>query len=327
MDTGTAAPKTNTPKSRDVMAIKRQPIVVQDVIPVLDTGRFEQMQRIATAMASTPLMPKALKGKTTPETVANCFWLVNQAVRWSIDPFALAPHAYVIDGKLGFEGKVIAAVVNADKDMEEKLSYEHSGEGDGRRVVVSGRLKGEKEPRTVEGTVGGWKTNNDKWKTMADQMLCYRGAREWSRRHMPGPMLGVYSVDEIEEMATLAPGENGTYRPVPEQRPRRVDYETSATEETPDEGADEPEEADLGEPFVLFDEYGERLGEHDTADAYLDAAAAYAGKEMSAAKGAAKAFHEHNQPSLDRMTEVIGGSRDNTKVASFFRLLNGKRDD
>ena len=51
------------------------------------------------------------------------------------------------------------------------------------------------------------------------------------------------------------------------------------------------------------------------------------GKEMSIEEGAAKAFHEHNQATLDRIAEAVGSSRDNPRLASFNRLLNGKRGD
>lgn len=105
-------------------------------------------------------------------------------------------------------------------------------------------------------------------------------------------------------------------KPVPEARPTRDQYKKGP-----------PPETDLGEPFELLDEFGESAGQFDDANACLDAASKYLGKDLSGAAGAAKAFHEHNQATLDRIIGVIGSSRDNTKVASFFRLLNGKRGD
>ena len=106
-------------------------------------------------------------------------------------------------------------------------------------------------------------------------------------------------------------------KPVPEERPTREQYRDTGP----------PPETDLGEPFELLDEFGESVGQFDDANACLDAASKYLGKDLSTAAGAAKAFHEHNQATLDRIIGVIGSSRDNTKVSSFFRLLNGKRGD
>jgi len=103
-------------------------------------------------------------------------------------------------------------------------------------------------------------------------------------------------------------------KPVPLERPTREQYKG-----TPPQGTD------LGEPFALLDEYGEALGQYDDANAYLDAASKYLGKTLSSAAGAAAQFHEHNQPTLDRVAQAIGSGRDNTKVGSFYRLLNGKK--
>ena len=65
-----------------------------------------------------------------------------------------------------------------------------------RKVVVSGTFPDESAPRTVEGIAKDWRS--DQWKeTECDQRLAYRGAREWSRRHAPGAILGVYSPDEM----------------------------------------------------------------------------------------------------------------------------------
>jgi hypothetical protein len=61
---------------------------------------------------------------------------------------------------------------------------------------VSGTFKGETTPREITGAVAGWKTSNEKWAKMPDQMLAYRGAREWARRHMPEAVLGVTQTDD-----------------------------------------------------------------------------------------------------------------------------------
>lgn len=193
------------------MPRQRETIVVQSMIPTLDTAMFEHMQRIATMMAQSSLVPahlnmvKKVDGKeveiSAKEAIANCFLVVNQAIRWGMDPFAAAQSAYTTKGKLGWEGKMIAAVINSHPLIEERLSYTYSGTGEQRKVIVSAKLKGEKEPRTVEGTVAAWRTNGtgSPWDKQSqwDQQLSYRGAREWGRRHLPEAMLGVYGDDEI----------------------------------------------------------------------------------------------------------------------------------
>ena len=189
--------------------------VVTDPIAVLDTARFEHMQRIAKVMAQSNLIPDSLccikDGKNLVELPehrihANCFMVVNQAVRWGMDPFAVSQCVSVVKGKLCYEGKLIAAVIEAKLGI--RLDYEWSGpQGGDRKVVVKGKYPDEMKVRTVEGTVGDWKTVGDfsPWQPKQyDKMLAYRGTREWARLHAPGLMLGVYSDDELADLADNA---------------------------------------------------------------------------------------------------------------------------
>jgi hypothetical protein len=160
----------------------------------LDSDIFGQLQRVAKLMSSASLAPAHLRGEGK---LGDCFLVAAQAFRWRMDPFSVAQHTYVLSGKLGYEGKLIAAVVNASGKLQSSLDYRYSGAGDQRSVTVSGKLIGDAEPREVVGTVGGWKTGNEQWKKNPDQMLAYRGAREWARRYMPEAVLGVQAEDDL----------------------------------------------------------------------------------------------------------------------------------
>jgi len=167
-------------------------------IAIFDGGSFEHMYRVAKAMSAGSLIPQTLKGSTPEETTANCLRVVEQAQRWGFSPFAVMDHASVVHGKLMWEGKLVSAALDATLGI--KLKYAYSGEGQQRKVVVTGNIDG--EPMTVEGTVAGWKTskNGSPWEKAGqhDQMLAYRGAREWTRRYAPSAILGVYTTDEME---------------------------------------------------------------------------------------------------------------------------------
>ena len=174
-------------------------------LSIFDTGTFEQMGLIASKLAASSLIPETLRTEKKngnvvalpPEQVAaNCFRIVEQSQRWGMSPFAVIDCASVVYGKLMWEGKVIAAALEATMGI--RLDYDFSGQGEGRSIIVSGRFPDEEKIRQVEGNVKNWKT--DQWKaTDYDQRLAYRGAREWARRHAPGVILGVYSPDEIDE--------------------------------------------------------------------------------------------------------------------------------
>lgn len=190
-DNVTALPKPDKPAALPVTVDVNNPTSLY-----LDTAVFNQIQRVAVMMTRSGLAPAHLRSDKTNDRTADCILVVAQALRWRSDPFAVAQHTFVTQGKLGYEGKLIAAMVNASGNLREPLNYEYDGEGDARRVVVSGQFRGSEVVRKVEGTVAAWKTSNKFWKDNPDQMLAYRGAREWARRHMPEVLLGVNSEEE-----------------------------------------------------------------------------------------------------------------------------------
>jgi hypothetical protein len=185
------------------------PLTITDPIPLLDTGRFEHMMRIAKVMASCSLIPDCLCKEKNKDgepaflpfenILANCFLVVNQAVRWEMDPFAVAQCVSLVKGKLCYEGKLIAAVIEHKTGIRLAFSW-NDEKGDKFGIVVSGKFDDEDEPRHVSGTVGDWKTTgtNSPWPKQPKLQLAYRGSREWARLHAPALMLGVYSPDEMD---------------------------------------------------------------------------------------------------------------------------------
>lgn len=203
----------------------------------MDTGIFEQLQRVAKLMATSSLVPEHLR--SVPKRGDNpgidrqpdCFLVAAQSFRWRMDPFAVAQHTYVVSGKLGYEGKLIAALINASGKTVANLLPIYSGaEGKpDRKVRIVARLKGEAEDRAIEGTVGDWQTSNERWKKSPDQQLFYRGAREWARRHMPEVLLGISAEEELGETVTLTRSTDGSYgapRPALEALTDRLESET-----------------------------------------------------------------------------------------------------
>lgn len=199
---------------------RNEAIQVYDPIPLLDTSRFEHMQRIAGTMAACSLIPDALQGKTPQATLANCFLVVNQAVRWNMDPFAVAQSVSVVHGKLCYEGKLVAAVL--EQKLGIRLRYEwNNGTGDALGIKVSGEFP-DGRVETIDGTVGQWKTtgNNSPWGKLPKLMLAYRGSREWARLFAPGVMLGVYTDDELQDMQDGAKAVRARdVTPPPSERP------------------------------------------------------------------------------------------------------------
>jgi hypothetical protein len=153
-----------------------------------------EAMRLAEMMATAKLVPVALQ-----KSPADCLMVIQQAIRWDMDPFAVAQECSVIQGKLMYSGKLVAAVVNARGNLTDRLSFSYEGEGDNRTITVTGRLQDELSPRTISVRLSEAKTNNKVWQTQPDQQLMYHGTRMWARRHMPELMLGVYSPEEFDE--------------------------------------------------------------------------------------------------------------------------------
>ena len=194
-------------------------LVAESELAVFDTAAFEHMWRVAKLMATSTLVPEHLvkdkdKNPLPAETAAsNCFLVVNQSRKWKADPFAVAQETFVERGKIGYSGKLIAAVVQTRPEIDGRLLYELSGEGESRKIVVRGKLKGDPEVKEVSGTYAQWRTYdkqggvNKSWSNGTDQMLRYRGAREWARAYIPEAVVGILSEDEVQqpEMRDITP--------------------------------------------------------------------------------------------------------------------------
>jgi hypothetical protein len=190
-----------TPQNGTLQPKAPERIAVHDDGPIshlMDTGRFEHLFRIASTLARSALTPKHLKGASQDESAANCFRVVNQAIRWNMDPFAVADETYVVGGKLGYQGKLVAAVVHTRSGLHGRLKCEYEGAGDNRKITISGRFENEAELRTIDLTVKQAKTANKLWETDPDQKLWYSGVTKWARRHCPEVLLGVLTEDDLD---------------------------------------------------------------------------------------------------------------------------------
>src|SRR4051812_43751616 len=155
-------------------------------------------QNLTEAMKLAELMSKAKLLPVAVQNHADAFMIVNQALRWGMDPFAVAQEVSVIQGKMMYSGKIVAAALHTSGVLDGRLSYENAGENGAMSVTVTGLLRGEKEPRAVSVALKDAKTANQHWVKSPQQMLGYHAARVWARRHAPEVMLGVYAPEEFE---------------------------------------------------------------------------------------------------------------------------------
>jgi hypothetical protein len=167
-------------------------------LALLPTNMRDAME-MASMMAKAGFFPKELNNP------GSCLFVVEQAMRWNMSPYAVATEMSFPQGKPMFSGKLVAAAVQSSGTIQGRLHYHYTGIGADRAVTVSATLRGESEPVSVDVRLADAKTSNQHWQKSPDQMLAYHGARVWARRYAPEVMLGVYSPEEFEDAPAAAP--------------------------------------------------------------------------------------------------------------------------
>ena len=154
---------------------------------------------LASMMCKAGFFPKEL------QSPGACLFVVEQAMRWNMSPYAVATEISFPQGKPMFSGKLVAAAIQSSGAISGRLHYAYAGDGDGRTVTVSGTLRGETEAVSVDVRLKDARTNNQHWAKSPDQMLAYHGARVWARRYCPEVMLGVYAPEEMDDAPPAVP--------------------------------------------------------------------------------------------------------------------------
>jgi hypothetical protein len=128
-----------------------------------------------------------------------CLAVAMQAMRWEMDPFAVASKSYNVKDIIAYEAQLIAAVVHTRAPLKTRPTYEYTGEGQDRRCAVSamfddGVTRSYESPRIADITT----KNSPLWKADPDQQLGYYSIRAFARRYCPEVILGVYTPEEAE---------------------------------------------------------------------------------------------------------------------------------
>jgi hypothetical protein len=174
---------------------------------VFDPQTLANMQRMAETMASARItIPKHLAGSP-----GDCLAIVMQAAQWQMNPFAVAQKTHIVNGALGYEAQLVNAVVSSSPLLSSRIGYEWEGDwkgvngkadkSDERAVIVCATLRGEVRPRVLRVSMAqvGEVRNSPLWVSDPRQQLAYLATKRWARLHAPDVMLGVYTVDELQD--------------------------------------------------------------------------------------------------------------------------------
>ena len=200
---------------------------------ILQADNLNAMMRVAELMATSgQAVPRHLR-----KNPGACFAVTMQAMRWNMDPFALALKTYTTDesAPLAYEGQAVIAALNNSPLLATRLSFDWGGawekiigkfvwrdstkktdeggkpkkylakawednEEQGLWCTVTATLAGEREPRTLQLFLMQARVRNSPlWVEDPRQQLAYLAARRWGRLYAPDVIMGVYTPDELEE--------------------------------------------------------------------------------------------------------------------------------
>lgn len=190
-----------------VKAPEAKPAIVDtgDFANFMDTARFEHLWRIATLFSKTELVPTHYRGK--PE---NCLIAIEMAMRMGVAPLPFLQNTYIVHGRPGIEAKLAISLINSSGMFVDSLDYEVEGDDphkDGYRVRAYAVKRS--TGKTVLGPWVDWEMvkkegwlgkEGSKWKTMPAIMFAYRAAMFFGRLHCPERLLGMQTVDEIQDV-------------------------------------------------------------------------------------------------------------------------------
>lgn len=213
---------TTTPSAPAVLANERGQANMLNLM--MNMNFMASINRMADLMASGKTMvPQHLQGNT-----ADCFAICLQALQWGMNPFPVAQKTHLVKGVLGYEAQLVNAVVVNSGAIKGRFEYEFFGPwekvvGKFREVTDKDRGTTYRIPnwsfadekgcgvyvraelangdfREIELLLQQARTRNSTlWADDPKQQLAYLGVKRWARLYTPDVILGVYSVDELEE--------------------------------------------------------------------------------------------------------------------------------
>jgi hypothetical protein len=180
--------------------------------------QFKLNLQAAEYFAASDLVPVHYRNKP-----ANCFIAINAAQRLGVDEFYFLGKTFVVGGKLGMAAELFIELVNGSGRFRGPIRFKLHGEGDSRACTASAVLL---DGTTVENTVSyamakadGW-TRNSKWQSLTDQMLQYRAGVFLGRLYAGGAAGGMYTKDELEDIAAASARDVTPSAPQIEQQPQ-----------------------------------------------------------------------------------------------------------
>ena len=228
--------KKETIQEEKLPAEVRANMLSKETSVYFNVALFEQFQRVATLFANSTMVPKHFRGN-----VGNCMIALNYANRLRADEFMVFQNLYEVHGTPGIQGKLVTAIINQSNKYSEPLEYEWLDPEDKiteRRKVLKAAVPSEYgcQAFTIDAKSGkkvtgpkitwqivkdeGWYDKNgpdgtiksNKWRTMPEMMFCYRSTSWFGNQNCPELTLGMYTVEELEDITEMRKMPDGSYK-------------------------------------------------------------------------------------------------------------------
>ena len=208
----TVADQAGDPQGTDA-APQVQPVQPAQDVPIsMDTvAGFEAMQRVAKLYLASSFVGDLFK-KQGAMGIANATVALEIARRLNMPPLLVMQNMYLVGGKVGWTAQFLIASFNATgrftpiryqmagtfgedsfgcraQATEVGTGFEHQGP-----LVTIGMARAE-----------GW-AKNRKWQTMPELMLRYRAAAFLIRTCAPEVAMGLYTAEELQDVAAAEAG-------------------------------------------------------------------------------------------------------------------------
>ncbi len=193
---------------------------------------YERVKEVAKIMSGAQgFTPPHLLGKSEA-----CFGVVQMSITWGLTPQLVAASTWATPGgKIGYEGKLVQAILENSGSLVGGVEYEEFGEWDkvmgkftigksakghdvakqawkpedevGLGVIVSAQVRGEQERRTLKFLlVEAFPRNAVTWANRPLQQLKYTACRAFANTVMPGIFMGVpFDTDADAQMVDVTP--------------------------------------------------------------------------------------------------------------------------
>lgn len=159
--------------------------------------------RTAGMLSKSGLVPDNYRN--SPE---NCLVAIDLANRQGLSPMMVMQNLYVVKGKPAWSGSFCAAAINGCGKFT-PLEYVFVGEpgtlsegcfARATRITNGSQCVSETITMQMAQDEGWLGKGGSKWKTMPRQMMMYRAASFFARAHCPEVLLGIQTVEEVQDV-------------------------------------------------------------------------------------------------------------------------------